>query len=77
MSKQVWNLNDIPAGSSLSFMGTAVLRTCLIAEKLDWTEEEFINFVKGIWETMEMNDRKELHSALQERMHKDIEALNP
>lgn len=42
-------------------------------KKLNFTEKQFIEFCKGLWESVEMNNLEELENTLQYSMKEDLE----
>lgn len=54
------------------FYFVALMQVALKMKEEGGTEEFFVNFAKGIWESMELNDPVNLEQALNEFMMDDL-----
>lgn len=57
------------------FLFFSMMQAAIKMHDLGKTEQEFLDFAKGIWETLEMNDKEQLFSLIQESMLEDVKSF--
>lgn len=55
------------------FLFFTMMQAALRMKQMNKNQEDFLEFAKGIWESMEMNKPSELQRILQEHMMSDLE----
>jgi hypothetical protein len=55
------------------FLFFTMMNAAIKMKEMGLTEEDFISFSRGIWETLEMNDADKLYETLQSAMKNDLE----
>ena len=64
-------LEDLPPDIQFSFI--AIMQSAILFKEQDRDEKEFLNFCKGIWESMELTDLETLKDIISGKMRKDVE----
>lgn len=54
------------------FLFFTMMQAAIKMHDMGQTQEKWLEFAKGIWESLEMNDKDELYEILQSAMLKDL-----
>lgn len=64
-------LNDLQY--EIKFATISILKSALLLKEKNLNQELFLDFCKGIWETMEINDGVDINEVLNEVMYSDLQ----
>jgi hypothetical protein len=65
------DLENLPPQIQFAFI--SMLKSAIDFKESGKKEKDFLQFAKGIWETMEMSDLKDLKEIIIGKMRKDLE----
>ena len=67
-------INELSGDAKFLFMTT--IQAALKMKSLGKNEDDFVNFTREIWKTMEMNDKDDLEDILFKGMMTDLERFS-
>ncbi len=65
------DLENLPPQIQFAFI--SMLKSAIDFKEMGENEKKFLEFAKGIWETMEMSDLQDLKEIIVSKMQKDLE----